>query len=197
MKKSIIKDTASLLIITIVAALCLSLVYRLTSDKIAAAEENEKTQSFYAVSDGAASFEKIDGKTVDAWNEKSGSASVLEAYEAKDREGNMSGVVVSVVSHNGYGGDIVLSAGIDVNGIITGVRVTAMSETSGLGANCQDENWISQFTGKNADMIKYVKNGNPGNDEIDAITGATITTKAVLEAVNSGAAFSRAYLSER
>ncbi len=194
MKKQVIKDTLALLVITIVSALCLSLVYSLTSAKIADAEAKEKTDSFYAVSEKAASFDKIDASVIDGFNKENSGAAVLEAYEAKDGEGAVCGVVASVVSHNGYGGDIVLSVGVDQNGVITGVRVTDMSETSGLGANCQNDEWTAQFKGKSAGVIGYVKNGQTGDDKIDAITGATITTKAVLEAVNTGAAFCRAYI---
>ena len=104
MKKSIIKDTLSLLAITLAAALCLSLVHMLTSPKIAEAEAKEKTDSFYLVSEGAASFEPIDASEVDRFNEGKTGAYVVEAYEAKDGEGNFVGTVVSAVSHNGYGG---------------------------------------------------------------------------------------------
>ena len=197
MKKSIIKDTLALLAITIAAALCLSLVHMLTSPKIAEAEAKEKTDSFYLVSEGAASFEPIDASEVDRFNEGKTGAYVVEAYEAKDGEGNFVGTVVSAVSHNGYGGDVVMSVGVGVDGAITGVRVTSMSETSGLGANCQDEEWIAQFKGQTAAEIGYVKNGDPGEGQIDAITGATITTKAVVEAVNTAAAFCRAHANGR
>lgn len=197
MKKQILKDTLALLVITIAAALCLSLVYRITSGKIEEAEKKEKTDSFYLVSDGADSFEAIAEDVISAFNADKTGVAVLEAYEAKTADGGFAGVVASVVSHNGYGGDIVLSVGVSQNGTVTGVRVTGMSETSGLGANCQSEDFTDQFKGKTADTLGYVKNGNPGDDQIDAITGATITTKAVLEAVNSGTAFCRAYIAGR
>lgn len=197
MKKQILKDTLALLVITIAAALCLSLVYRITSGRIEAEEKKEKTDSFYLVSRGADSFEPVDGDSISAFNADKTGAAVLEAYEAKTKDGGFAGVVASVVSHNGYGGDIVLSVGVSPEGEITGVRVTGMSETSGLGANCQSEEFAEQFKGKTAEKLGYVKNGNPGGDQIDAITGATITTKAVLEAVNSGTAFCRAYIAGR
>ena len=187
MKKQILKDTLALLVITIAAALCLSLVYRITSGKIEEAEKKENTDSFEAIAEDV----------ISAFNADKTGVAVLEAYEAKTADGGFAGVVASVVSHNGYGGDIVLSVGVSPEGEITGVRVTGMSETSGLGANCQSADFTDQFKGKTADTLGYVKNGNPGDDQIDAITGATITTKAVLEAVNSGTAFCRAYIAGR
>ena len=91
MKKQVIKDTLALLVITIVSALCLSLVYSLTSAKIADAEAKEKTDSFYAVSEKAASFDKIDASVIDGFNKENSGAAVLEAYEAKDGEGAVCG----------------------------------------------------------------------------------------------------------
>ena len=191
MKKSIIKDTLSLVAITLVAALCLALVYQITKDKIAEAQAEERMASFREVFSEAKDFVPADEKTVSDWNEKHPGPEVLQCYSALDGDNNQIGVVVSAVSHNGYGGDVVLSVGVDNAGAITGVKVTSMSETSGLGANCTKPEWAAQFKGKTAETLGYVKNGNPGDAEIDAIASATVTTKAVLEAVNNGAAFAR------
>lgn len=193
--KSILKDTLSLVLITLVAALCLAAVYQVTKGPIAEAEENERMDSFRAVFPEATSFEEIGEQTIAEWNAAHPGAEIRAGFEAKDASGACIGAVLSAVSHNGYGGDVVLSVGVDRAGNLTGVKVTEMSESAGLGSHCQDENWIRQFSGKSAG-IKFVKDGNPGENEIDAITGATVTTKAVLEAVNQGAAFAADYLKE-
>ena len=146
-------------------------------------------QSFREVCPDADRFDPIPGEELTAFNQAHPGAEILEGYRTLDREGNGNGVVLSVVSHEGYGGDIVLSVGINKDGTVSGVMVTSMSETSGLGANCQDKDWAAQFKGKKEGPLGYVKNGNPGPGEIDAITGATLTTKAVLEAVNQGLAY--------
>ena len=190
MNKKIIKDTLALVAITLVAALCLSFVYQITKDKIIEAEAAERMESFYAIFPDAKDFSSLDNE-VQSWESKSG-ATINEAYRAHTGEGD--GCVLSVTSHSGYGGDITLSIGFDKNCTITGVKVTSMSETSGLGSVCTDKEWISQFSGKNADSIGYVKDGKPADDEIDAITSATRTTKAVLEAVNEGISFARSFL---
>ena len=193
MKKAVVKDTLRLAAITLIAALLLALVYQLTKDVIAEAEAAERMESFHAVYPEAESFEKIDGNLVSDWNAAHSTNAVIEGYDALDGEGNRTDIVLSVVSHNGYGGDVVLSVGFGPDCTVTNVKVTSMSETSGLGANCTKAEWVAQFSGKNADSISFVKNGNPADDEIDAITGATITTKAVLEAVNNGIAFAKDY----
>lgn len=193
-QKAILKDTLSLVAITLVAALLLALIFQLTKDQIAKAENEERLESFRVVFSGAEAFYPMNAEKLSAWQQQNPKSGVLEGYETADGEGNRTGLVLSVVSHSGYGGDIVLSAGFKKDGTITGVKVTSMSETSGLGANCTNEKWISQFSGKTAYPIGFVKDGNPGDSEIDAIASATITTKAVLEAVNDAIGFARFYL---
>ena len=192
MNKTILKDTLKLVVITLVAALLLALVFQLTKDTIAQAKAAERLASYESVMSDATGFNAIDSDYITDWNKNNPGAEIGEAYVALKGE-EVIGTVVSVTSHNGYGGDIVLTLGVDTSGVITGVKVTSMGETSGLGAHCTDEDWIAQFSGKQSGVIGYVKNGNPGDDEIDAITGATITTKAVLEAVNQGSAFISSY----
>ncbi|MBQ9416053.1 MAG: RnfABCDGE type electron transport complex subunit G [Clostridia bacterium] len=197
MNRTIFKHTLALVLIALVAALGLAVIYQLTKDTIAKAEADERMQSFREVCPDADRFDPIPGEELTAFNQAHPGAEILEGYRTFDREGNESGVVLSVVSHEGYGGDIVLSVGINKDGTVSGVMVTSMSETSGLGANCQDKDWAAQFKGKKEGPLGYVKNGNPGPGEIDAITGATLTTKAVLEAVNQGLAYALQALEAR
>lgn len=70
----------------------------------------------------------------------------------------------------GYGGEITMMIGINAGGEVTGVKITDMSETAGLGANAKNESFLSQFIGK--------------DPEIQALTGATITTNAVKKGVS-------------
>ena len=202
MKKRILKNTLILLAVTLVAALCLSGVYALTKDKIAEAEAKEREESFKAVMENVSSFNSIPAEKITRYNENAraqsgqNGAEILEARRVLDGSGDFIGVVVSVVSHKGYGGDVVLSLGVNRDGSISGMKVTSMSETSGLGANCQDPEWASQFAGKKTFPLNYDKSGSPEEDEIDAITGATITTKAVLEAVNAGVDYAVRYMSD-
>lgn len=186
--KNIIKNTAVLVAITLTAALCLSIVNAVTKDTISKAEEKERMDSFYSVMPDANEFKELSTE-VSEWNKnREGGADIVSAYEAYNADGNYIGIVISSLSHNGYGGDITLSIGVS-EGKITGMKVTSMSETSGLGAECQNESWQAQFAGKDVSPLVYTKKGAEAPDEIDALTGATITTKAVLEAVNEGFEF--------
>lgn len=182
----IVKDTLRLVAITLIAGVLLSVVYSVTKDTIAAAKEEELQASYREVFPQAASFEAIQGKCP---AELAGGSVTLNAVlYAKDDNGSDIGCVLSLTSHEGYVGDIALSLGISRSGEITGVKVTQTSETSGLGANCQNDDWIGQFRGITG-SVKFTKTGKTLPDEIDAISGATFTTKAVINAVNAGIGF--------
>ncbi|MCD7731999.1 MAG: RnfABCDGE type electron transport complex subunit G [Oscillospiraceae bacterium] len=187
--KKIVIDTLKLLAITLVAGVLLSVVYQLTKDTIAEAEAKELTDSYSAVMSDASDFVEIESPETEAFGEDNTLNTALYAY---DSEGNEIGTVLSVTSHKGYGGDIDITIGIDTTGTITGIVVTSMSETSGLGANCQNEEWISQYIGKSGE-VAYTKTGATQENEIDAISGATKTTRAITNAVNAALDFASDY----
>lgn len=88
---------------------------------------------------------------------------------------------------NGYGGTIKLLIGIDQEGSIKGINILEHSETPGFGANADKQDFKGQFIERKA-PLKVSKN-TPSQDEIQAITGATITSAAITEAVNEAAAY--------
>jgi len=183
--KKIVIDTLKLVVITLVAGLLLSIVYQLTKDTIAAAEAQELTDSYSAVMSEASGFVEVEVTEAPSFDDDTSLNTALYAY---DENGNEIGAVLSVTSHKGYGGDIDITIGIDTDGVITGIVVTSMSETSGLGANCQNEEWISQYIGKSG-----AKTGATQENEIDAISGATKTTRAITNAVNAALDFAAEY----
>lgn len=191
MKKQILKDTISLVLITFIAAVCLSFVYELTKDSIAAAEAEERMNSYYLVYPEAVSFREAEQEILKGYVSGNSAVTVTSALYALDENGQETGCALSVVTSSGYGGEIELSIGLKADGTLTGLKVTSMSETSGLGAHCQDETWQAQFIGICAREIVYTKTGKAAPNEIDAITSATVTTNAVVEAVNGGLDFAR------
>ena len=110
---------------------------------------------------------------------------VTAALSGKDAQGKTVGYCIKV-EPSGFGGKISMMVGIGTDGEIQGVKITSMSETPGLGAKA-DDNWLSQFTGKKAN-ISVIKSGTAKDSEINAISGATITSKAVAEGVNIASA---------
>ncbi len=100
----------------------------------------------------------------------------------KDANGEIIGYVFSSKA-KGYGGDVKTMVGIDTEGKVTGVRTLDLNETPGLGMNAEKGDWLKQFVGKVKGIA--VNKNNPGENEIQALTGATITSKAVTAAVNT------------
>lgn len=94
---------------------------------------------------------------------------------------NVIGLVVPVISHQGYSGRIEMLAGITAQGELSGVRVTGHRETPGLGdaIEAKKSDWIEQFRGLSTESVHL------GDGGIDALTGATITSRAVTEAVHA------------
>ncbi len=87
------------------------------------------------------------------------------------------------VTPSGFGGLIDMLVGVDPSGTVTGVSIVSMSETSGLGANAARESFRSQYAGKSG-SVRLRKQGG----EIDALTGATVTSTAVTNGVNAALA---------
>lgn len=186
--KEMMKNTGILLVITLVAGLVLGLVYQITKDPIARQEAQAKQEACQEVFQDAASFGMIGVEAVDAagWNEAGYSQeSIDEVMEAKDASGNLLGYVVTVTTREGYGGDIQFSVGIRMDGTVNGISILSISETAGLGMQAEDI-LKPQFADKQVEKFEYTKNGAASENQIDAISGATITTNAVTNGVNAG-----------
>lgn len=89
-------------------------------------------------------------------------------------------------SAKGYGGDIRIMVGVDMEGKVTGVSVLSISETAGLGMNAKNESFLNQYAGKSGTI--GVAKSNASETEIQALTGATITSNAMTQAVNTALA---------
>lgn len=179
--------------ITIIAGFLLGYVYDVTKVPIAEQEIATKQTAYQAVFQTGESFEDIGEDTVTMLNDYLPGGgfeneSVTEALIARDASGNQLGYVFGITSHQGYGGDINLSMGIAQDGTFLGYEVLSISETAGLGMNATTDEFKSQFSGKNVSRFSYTKTGKVADYEIDAISGATITTRAVVDAVNAGIA---------
>lgn len=108
---------------------------------------------------------------------------VTDIFEAANGD-EIIGYCVNVVP-SGFGGEINMMVGIDLENKITGIKIISMSETAGLGSKAQDENFTGQFKGKPAKELRVIKNGTAEENEIVAISGATITSTAVKDGVNA------------
>ena len=187
--RSMLKDAGIIVVITLIAGLVLGGVYQLTKEPIAEQKRIKKQKACQEVFAEAASFAEVEGFDTEA------AASVLaaeypsqdidEVMAAQDGAGDTLGYVLTVTTHEGYGGDIQFTMGITNEGALNGISLLRIAETPGLGMRAE-EVLKPQFNGKSAEKYEYTKTGAVAENQIDAISGATITTNAVVNGVNAG-----------
>ena len=200
--KSMLKDSLVLFAITLIAGLVLGVVYQVTKDPIAAQQEKAKQEACKEVfadaagfrvwtadgsgGDGASDGEILNTPQDASWAELGFSGvDIGEVLAAEDAGGNVLGYVITVNDHEGYGGDIQFMMGIRNDGTLNGISLLSISETAGLGMRAE-EVLKPQFAEKNVESFEYVKGNAAAENQIDAISGATITTNAVTNGVNAG-----------
>lgn len=186
----IIKNTLILTAITLVSGFLLGIVYDITKEPIAVAQENTKQEAFRAVlsdADFFETYEDFDAESAAELLSENGYTAddITEIAVGKDGGGETVGYVVNVTSHEGYAGDIQISVGIASDGTVKGIEMLSISETAGLGMKAAEAEFKDQFKDKNVEKFSYTKTGEEGDDKIDAISGATITTNAVTNAVDA------------
>lgn len=194
----IVKNTIIITAITLVAGLGLGLVYEITKEPIAAAQEKAKQDAYKEVFAEADSFEAldVDAKAAEAALKEAGLTSdvIDEAAEAVDGSGESIGYVITATSKEGYGGDIQITTGIASDGTVKGISILSISETAGLGMKAAEPDFQNQFKEKQVEQFKYTKSGASADDEIDALSGATITTNAVTNDVNAALVYFQSVL---
>ncbi len=183
-KNNYLKFGATLFIICLVASGLLSSVYSLTKDKIQAQKDSEEKMGLMDVLPEAKDFEFVDR----------GDSSF---YVGTDAQGNIIGYAF-VAERRGYSSDIITMVGITDDGTIQGIKILSQNETPGLGSKIDEveedktiwtafskeekgaapKPWFQeQFRGKNINNL----------DQIEAITGATISSTAVIDSLKEKA----------
>lgn len=165
--KDFLKLAGTLCIITFLAAALLGGVNATTKDRIAENAAKKQNEAMQALLKDAESFEEHENGI----------------FEGKDGDGAV-GYCVSLDAPGGYGGDISMMVGFDADGVITGIEILSHGETAGLGANCANESFKSQFAGKSAPVF-VIKGAAENSNQFSAITGATITSRAIETGVNN------------
>lgn len=155
-----------------VAGATLGAVNMATEEPIADARRNARTEAMEAIlppfdNDITATAVENDGITV---------------FTA-EKDGRPAGMAVETYSDAGFGGRIRILAGFDCNGVLTGYRVLEHAETPGLGAK-MDTWFMAEGTGHNVIGTEGPVKVKADGGDIDAITGATITSRAFAEAIN-------------
>jgi len=165
---SIFKIGINLAIIGLVAGAILSVVNYFTQPIREANEVRAREMARKTVLPKAASFTAIEG--LDSW------------FYGVDADGQTVGYIVPVLQR-GYDGNIVMTLGVDKQFKVVRYKVLKDRETPGLGAKMKEDWFIKQFTGRGKDNLKVSKVKVPG--KVTAITGATITSKAVAAGIKA------------
>ncbi len=198
-RSSIIKDAIALFSITLVAAIALGFVFEITKEPIAIAKAKAKEEAYAAVFQEAKSIDTSNeeliqrvGQSKDFLSEHGFTKSTInEVCLALDETGNVLGYVMTITSHEGYSGDIQFSLGIRSDGTLTKIQMLSIKETAGLGMKANEKEFKNQFTKIKTDAFSVIKSQveKTSESEINAISGATITSKAVTNTVNAGLEF--------
>lgn len=181
--KRIPKPVIALTLIAALAGVALSGVFSMTKDPIAANELAKKRESYKVVCEDAADFLDVNA-AIDALNSQNGSygngkfgtTTIDEVLEAVDANGNIVGYVFAITNRNAYNPPLKLALGVDPDGKIKKIAFIELNETPGKGSKADEPAFKDLFVGR-----------TDGN--VDTMSGATVTSKAVVNAVNAGLDF--------
>ena len=202
MKKNLLKDILVFVVITVAASLSLAMVNSITKDPIARQNEKIIQDSYRSVFKAGQNFDN--NKQINQlvknfpnvikdkkYNFGENGIVIDDVLVVTNDKKELIGHVVKVTTEDGYGGDITLVVGIDTNNEITGIEVLSIDETVGLGMNAKNDNFKNQYYNKSVTDFKITKTGKQNEDEIDALSGATITSSAFNNAINGALAINQ------
>lgn len=196
MNKGIIKDACILFVITLIAGIALGAVHEVTLEPIAKAQLAAATATYQEVYPDAASFDETDelkaaveSSAEEISSQGYGNVTVDAAQEALDASGNVIGYLITSTSSDGYNGKVQISVGITTEGTLTGIGFLSIGETPGLGMKAKEPDFKDQFNGKKAETFEVTKTVVSADNQIQAISGATFTSKAVTGAANAAVYF--------
>ena len=173
---SFVSDALRLMLITVIAGLLLGVVYTVTYEPIQAAQNATTIAAYKQVFPDAADFQEnpdgaalIEANAAPLAEQGFGNVLIDKVVNAVDANGQVVGHIINASSKDGYGGLVSISVGI----------------------NARDTDWYKQFNGKKGEKFEVTKagDGELDNNKINAISGATITSRAVTNAVNAALYF--------
>lgn len=184
MTKNMVRLGIILMLFSAIAALALAITNNVTADKITQQIARAEQDALKKAMPTATEFTLMADK-VAQFQSRSELSDVQNIWEGKAADGTSTGYVVRVAPI-GYGDRIVTLVGVGNDGKITGlVVVTADKETPGLGAKVTQPEFQAQYTGKSANSpLVVVKRAASADNEVQAITAATISSTAVTKGAN-------------
>lgn len=199
MKKiNFMRDALVLCAITLISGFLLGSVFQVTKDPIKEAEAAGNLRKYQEAYPGAADFKEdsslqaaIEGSR-ELLTQKEpdyGKVEVNGVLNAMDASGAIVGHLVTASSDDSYGGTVKVSVGVAEDGAITGVEILKINDTPGLGMKAETPKFKDQYKNKTVKEFTVTKTGSTSDSEINAISGATITSNAVTHAVNAALYF--------
>ncbi len=189
MNKKIVHDALILTAFTLVLGLALGFVYGITKDPIAKADAATAQAAYrqvFADADSFEAYEAFDKEAAAGLMEENGyNDEITDVQVAKDKSGNELGFVITVTAKDASQANITFSVGIAGDGTVNGYSITSIAETPGLGDKAKNEDFSGQFVEKQVDNFTVVKSAPAADNEIESISGATITSKAMTNGVNA------------
>lgn len=193
MNKKIVHDALILTAFTLVLGFVLGLVYEITKEPIAAADAATAQAAYKEVFEEADSFETYEGFDKEAalslMEENGYNDEITDVQTAKGSDGSTLGYVITVLAKDGSQANITFSVGIAADGTVNGYSITSIAETPGLGDKAKTEEFSGQFRKKQVEKFEVVKQAPASDSEIEAISGATITSRAMTNGVNASIAY--------
>lgn len=174
--KEIAVPTVALSLICLLVTAALAFTDSMTKEPIEKLQKQAEVTARQAVLPSAESFEEITGTSMEK-----------APYAGRDDSGSVVGYVI-VTQAKGYGGTLEVMTGIDGDGKVTGVTILSHSETVGLGANAANPSFTDQYKQAAPENGFVVDKSGKLENGVQALTGATITSKAVTSAVNEAVA---------
>ena len=182
------KPVIALTLIAAIAGVALSGVYSMTKDTIEEQKLLAEAASYKEVCPDADHFESSDAAKAKLeelaganWGSDYGATRINEAFVGRDAAGNLAGYALSV-SSKGFGGDVTMALGLTPDGAVNKISFTELNETAGLGMRANEDSFRDQFIGRTG-SVTY------GEDGVEAMSGATVTSTAVRNCVNAGLNF--------
>lgn len=197
-KSTLLKDAFALFLITLIAGLALSYVYEITKSPISEQREQKKIEAYQKAYKDAVEFtvdEELTKLAADTdlktLNKNYQGSAIDEISKAYDSNGDMLGYLIKVSTKKGYNKStpIELAIAYSLDKTVKGIDIITIKETVNLGMEAAEPEFKDQFAEKTVDQFEVVKSGASADHQIDAISGATITSKAVSDAVNAGIGF--------
>lgn len=184
----ILKDSLALFLITFISGLALGIVFNVTKEPIKNAEIKAEQEAYKRVLPEATEFVEDEQLNIEEANkligEQIANTEMKKILCAKDSSGNIVGYVMNISNMDGYSGEVNITVGILSDGTLKGYETLINNETAGLGQKAKEPDFADQFKDQKVEQFEVVKSGKQDDSQIDAISGATITSKAVTNAVN-------------